>query len=208
MIPKPKPTTSYSKDTQAMLDKMMSASGLPKTEQRRLRAACAAGPSAPLPAARRRPAGAGARPHQYEDLLKGVPINPRMNLPGAHRRTQAMILAEHGGSLERDQYGGGPPPADRAAQVLQLQQQMEFGRVLPEGPSAAGPSRGAPKPKPRAERPEDALRSSIIAEIDERRQFIETMRAAGKTEHEEAIQGQIAERLNDLKRLEALESND
>ena len=37
MIPKPQPATKYSKDTSALLDKMMSASGLPKAEQRRLR---------------------------------------------------------------------------------------------------------------------------------------------------------------------------
>ena len=116
-----------------------------------------------------------------------------------------MILAEHGGSMERDQYGGGRPVVDRKVVVQQHQQRMEFGRVLPEPPPPAEP-RGMPKP--RAERPEDALRSSILAEIDERRQFVETMRAAGRTEHEAAIKGQIAERLNDLKRLDALDSGE
>jgi hypothetical protein len=202
LVPKPKPTTSYSKDTQKMLDKMMNASGLPQAEQRRLRAACAAGPSAPL-AARRRPAGAAQA--KYEDLLQGVPINPAMNLPGAHRKTRAAILADNGGSLEREQYGGGRPVEDRAAQVERLQQQMTYGRVLgkPDGAVAA------PKPQPKpVKRPEDDLRASIVSEIDERLQFVSAMRAAGKTEHEDAVLAQIAERKHDLQRLDELARSD
>lgn len=203
MMPRAKPVTAYSNDTQKLLDSMMTQSGLPQAEQRRLRAACQAGPSARLPPARRRPAAAAtAKPAEYEDLLKGVPINPAMQLPGTHRRTQAMIVAENGGSLERPQFRGGPRPVDRAKQTLALQQRMEFGRVLPE-PSSQSPATAQPMP-PRAARPEQELRNKIVAEIDERQDFLHAMHSAGRSEHDGAIKAQIAERLHDLERLDKL----
>ena len=49
------------------------------------------------------------------------------------------------------------------------------------------------------------MREAIVREIDERREFLENMRAAGKgKEHEAAILGQISERMADLKVLENL----
>ena len=85
---------------------------------------------------------------------------------------------------------------------------MEFGRVLPEpGSSDAPPPKSTPAPK--ASTAEDELRHSIMAEVEERQQFIAAMRQMGKgAEHEEAIQGQIAERLRDLRRIDALASAD
>ena len=208
MMPKPPKITSYSKDTQTLLDSMMSQSGLPQAEQRRLRQACAAGPSARLAPPRRRPAGAAsAAPRPYEDLLQGVPINPAMNLPGSHRRTQAQIVAEHGGSMDRPQSRGGPRPVDRAKQTLALQQQMEFGRVLPE-PGGKGAAAAAPPRLPPQRRPEAELRDKVVAEIDERSQFLHAMHAAGRTEHDEAIKAQIAERLHDLERIDKLASDE
>lgn len=154
LVPPQKKVTSYSQDTQKMLDKMMKKTGLPQAEQRRLRAACAAGPAAQL-AARRRPAcAATAKPRPYEDLLKGVPINPAMALPGSHRKTRAMIVAENGGSMERDQYGGGRPVEDRAIKVERLQQQMTYGKVLAKPDAVARAKPSAPRPTPTA-RPED-----------------------------------------------------
>ena len=140
----------------------------------------------------------------YEDLLKGVPINPMMQLPGAHRRSQAQIVADNGGSMERPQFRGARPGQDRTKLVTQLQQQMEYGHALPEPPADGANSTAPPPPPPPKRSAEAALRDSIVAEIDERREFLEVMRHAGKTEHESAVQGQIAERLNDLKRLDAL----
>lgn len=209
MMPRPQPVKAYSKDTKNMLDKMMKDVGLPQAEQRRLRQAVAAGPSAPIARRRPGPASANAAPqHRYEDLLQGVPINPMMRLPGAHRKSQAAILREHGGTMERDQFRGGLPAKDRTVMVTALQQQMEFGRTLP-GPSADPKPRPAPSRSMVPKSSEDGLRDSIVTEIDERREFLETMRAAGRSgEHESAIKGQIAERLNDLKRLDALMSDE
>ena len=208
MFPRPQPATAYSKETKKMLDSMMSASGLPLAEQRRMRAACAAGPSASLGVRRNRQAAALASSnHQYEDLLRGVPINPRMALPGTHRRTQAQIIAENGGSMDREQFRGGAPTRDRTVQKTQLQQRMEFGRVLPEVSSSDAPAK--PTSAPKTYSAEDELRHSIMAEVEERQQFIATMRQMGKgAEHEEAIQGQIAERLRDLRRIDALAKAD
>ena len=86
---------------------------------------------------------------------------------------------------------------------------MEFGEVLPEPKSSSNIALPpAPKPRAASKSSEAALRDSIVAEIDERREFLEVMQAAGKTEHEQAVRGQIAERLNDLKRLEKLMSDE
>ena len=200
------PVTKYSKDTQELLDRMMKTSNLPLYEQRRLRAAAAAGPQAPMPPPRRRPAATHTAQVQrpYEDLLKGVPINPAMNLPGSHRKTREQILHEHGGTMERAQFRGAAPAPNRDQQKLALQQKFEFGYELPPLPAEAATV--APKaPPPRARKEEDVLRDEILSEIAERRKFLEAMHTAGKgAEHEEAIKGQIAERLRDLKTLDAL----
>ena len=217
MIPKPKPVTKYSKDTQTLLDSMMSASGLPAREQQRLRDACKAGPSAPLrpPPGRKSVAQVSRRPGPHEDLLRGVPINPRLaaQVPGARLKTKEAIIRENGGSLDRPQYGGGPKPADRSTLVLEHQQRMEFGRVLPK-PAAegqlnstgrrllGGTSSSSQQPQPSSE--EEQMRASIVQEIEERRQFLDAMGSMGHTEHKVQIHEQIAERLRDLKQLDEL----
>ena len=207
-MPKPQPVKKYSADTQKLLDKMMNQSGLPQAEQRRLRQACASGPSAPVARRRPGPASANAMPRQgYEDLLQGVPINPNMRLPGTRLKTKDMILREHGGSMERDQYGGGRPVQDRSVTITALQQRMEFGYEL-AGPSANPAPRPAPTRSMAPKTSEDSLRDSIMTEIEERQTFLSTMRAAGKTEHEAAIRTQIEERMQDLRRLDALTSED
>ena len=193
-----------------MLDSMMSSAGLPLAEQRRLRAACAAGPSAPI--ARRGGAAAARRgpPQQqpYEDLLRGVPINPTLarQIPGAKLRSKEAIVAANGGTMERPQFGGAAPQ-NRGLSKEALQQKIEFGYVLPELPSESNSSRHvALPPKPKSE--EDILRNQIVEEIDERREFLQSMRAAGRgKEHEDAILSQISERVADLKKLEELSAN-
>jgi hypothetical protein len=217
MIPKPRAVTKYSSDTKSMLDSMMSQSGLPLAEQRRLRAAVNAGPSAQIaprrgaqPAARRGPQPKGP----YEDLLKGVAINPNLarQIPGAKLRTKEEIIMRNGGSLERPQYGGGRPNLNRGLTKEELQQKLEFGYVLGEQPTTSGggtrhlqPAAAASAPPRRQESEEEALRSAIVEEIDERREFLDNMRALGKgKEHEARILGEISSRLADLKTLEKL----
>jgi len=197
------PPARYSSDTKDMLDKMMSASGLPLSEQRKLRNACAAGPSAQLPPGRR-PLPVGRKP-KYEDPLRGVAINPSIarSLPGASRRSQQDILAMNGGSLERDQFRGGAPVKDREAHKEALQQTMAFGREL--GPPTKARDPPPPLPKAKASQ-EQELRAAIADEIAERQQFLDSMRGAGRGgEHEATIEAQISERLADLATLDRLE---
>lgn len=80
---------------------------------------------------------------------------------------------------------------------------MEFGHTLPSIPVASGSSI-PPQPPPPRQCAEDSLRSAIVGEIEERRQFLDAMGAAGKFEHEAAVKAQIAERMNDLARLDKL----
>ena len=199
----------YSKDTKQLLDSMMSASNLSLAEQRKLRAACAAGPSAQLQPARR-PLPVGRMP-KYEDKLKGVPINPRIaqHLPGAVRRSQADILAANGGSMEREQFRGGPQIADRDEQKQRLQNRMTYGtaELPPSSVPRAARSCGM-EASNSTKSAEAALRDEIVGEIAERQEFLDQMRAAGcGAEHEQTITGQIAERMDDLRRLEKLELN-
>ena len=117
----------------------------------------------------------------------------------------------NGGSLERPQYGGGRPNLNRGLTKEQLQQKLEFGYVLGEQPTSGGvmrnsqPAAAATAPPRRQESEEEALRSAIVTEIDERREFLDNMRALGKgKEHQEQILGEISSRLADLKTLEKL----
>lgn len=195
----------YSKDTLATLDAMMKTSNLPLYEQRRLRAAAQAGPAAPMPPPRRRPQQQAQQRGPYEDLLKGVPINPRMQLPGAHRKSQQQIIRENGGTMERAQFRGGPPASNREEQKLRFQQKLQYGYELPPLPSdaVAPPQQQHEYAPPRPRREEDVLREKVVMEIAERQSFLDTMRAAGKgAEHEDAIKAQIAERMRDLKTLD------
>ncbi len=73
---------------------------------------------------------------------------------------------------------------------------------------------GAPQPQPTraqsadpgpAESEESRMHRAIVEEIRERRAFLEEMTALGRAaEHEAAIRAQIAERMNDLRKLQRL----
>lgn len=90
---------------------------------------------------------------------------------------------------------------------------MEFGKHAPPHASALSSSgRRAPPPQqppqPKAQSEEAALHEAIGAEIEERRAFLEDMRACGRgKEHEGPITAQIAERVEELKTLERLMKN-
>ena len=204
-IPPPPKIHSYSKDTKAMLDSMMSASGMSQTDQRRLRAACAARPSAQLAPARK-PLPVGRKP-KFVDPLKGVPINPLVarQLPGGGGRVkQADILKAHGGSLDREQYKGGLPGTSSAVKKEELQNLMTYGVKQLPPPSHKRSDAPLAAAAPPAER---ALRAQIADEIAERQEFLQSMRAMGRAgDHEAKITGEIAERLRDLKDLDRLEA--
>ena len=215
MLPRPKPVKSYSGDTKSLLDSMMRQSNLPLSEQRHLRAAVDRGPSAQL-AVRRRPLPVGRQP-TYADPLRGVPINPALaqRIPGASRRSHADILAANGGSLEREQFRGGPPGTNREAAKEALQLSMQFKGQPPaqqprrEGTNGVARGQTGREPSQVHARSEEAkLRDAIMDEIEERQKFLETMRAMGNSEHEQAVTNQITERLADLKQLDKLEAKE
>merc|ERR1719409_332617 len=108
-------------------------------------------------------------------------------IPGARLRTKEEIIARHGGSLERPQYAGGRPQLNRGLTKEALQEKLAFGHVLSEQqPTARGGSGGASKRGAAAgANEEDSMREAILQEIDERKEFLETMRRVGKgKEHE------------------------
>ena len=88
---------------------------------------------------------------------------------------------------------------------------MAFGKTelsRASGGGAAGRSSGAAGSSASASAAmseEARLHAAISTEIDERRDFLQSMRAAGKgKEHEANIGGQIAERMEELAKLERL----
>lgn len=191
--PKPKPKN----ETKELLDKMMDACNLPDAEKRRLRAlgngqrVAARGSAAP------------SRPRQYEDMLRGVALNPNI-VTTRYTRTRAEVVASLGpGGYDRPQFGGAPRPRDNEAEKASLQMHMQFGKDAAGRSLAPAPPVAAP-PAPRVSE-EAALHQAISSEIDERRAFLDSMRAAGRAkEHEAVISAQIAERVQELKTVERL----
>ena len=190
-----------------MLDSMMSSSGLPLAEQRRLRAAVDAGPSAQI-VPRKKPLPVGRHP-KFQDPLRGVPINPHIarRFPGGGgRMAQSDILRAHGGSLEREQFRGSLPATSSEVKREELANLMTYGTKQLPTVSHGRESVRTSSTSPRAIASSDAaLRDAIVDEIADRQTFLETMRQHGKgAEHESRINGEIAERLQDLKRVDQL----
>lgn len=197
--PKPRAKPGKPTDTTELLDKMMDACKLPDAERRRLRAL---GNGQRV---QRRPNAQQQAPRQYEDMLRGVALNPGI-VTTRYTRTQAAITASLGPQgYDRPQFAGGPPARDNEAEKTALQMRMQYGKnagLLGHASSAQLPP--PPPPPPRVSE-EAALHASISREIDERRNFISTMRAAGRgKEHEASIAAQIAERVDELKTVERL----
>ncbi len=196
-------------DTKKLLDDMMAASGLPDAERRRMRAAAegkAVERRRPPPNVLAARAGGGSAATQpYVDGLRGVPLNPRL-CPTIGVRTQAGVLASVGGSMERPQFRGARPGVNRDDEKMRLQNVMTYGRAELGQPEAGGGAGEQPAPPPARESSEEArLHAAISREIEERSDFLNSMRLAGRAqEHEGPIAAQIAERVEELRRLEAM----
>lgn len=191
-----------------MLDQMMASSGLPEREKRRLRAVTDGKPMPPRKGATNKSVPPSQLP--YDNPLRGVPLNPRL-CPTPTIRSKAGVLESVGGSMERPQFRGARPGQDREAEKDRLANTMTYGQAqLPAaaaGPSASARLRAnkssAPVPVDLSE--EARLHKAICGEIDERREFLQSMRAAGRAaEHEAAIGAQIEERLGELAQLERM----
>lgn len=133
------------------------------------------------------------------------------------KKTAAAIHAEHP-PMERDLFVGAAPGRDNEREKDRLARRHEFAHLSKEehareeaqrdALSRSAPARRAVKaaqpaaPAPSKEAMEDALTDSILAEIEERKAFLEEARAAGRAgQYEAEIKAQIADRVVQLRRL-------
>lgn len=105
-----------------------------------------------------------------------------------------------GGGGEREAYQGqGQQGADRDAQKEHLQAHMQFNGEIPEVLRPAEDKKW---------RSEDEFQT-VVSGIDERKQFLEEMRAAGKgAEYEAVINGQIGESIRELEKIDLKRSQE
>mmetsp|Transcript_4547 Transcript_4547/g.12434 ORF Transcript_4547/g.12434 Transcript_4547/m.12434 type:complete len:240 (+) Transcript_4547:126-845(+) len=106
---------------------------------------------------------------------------------------------------EREQFIGGRPAPDRAIEKDRLAQLMELGakgvKDLERQKAAQEAARLAAAQR-RPVDPKEALIDELVSEIQERREFLEAMRAAGRAkEYEQTIRAEIQARMTRLKSL-------
>jgi len=196
--------------TNALLDKMMADAKIPAAQQRHLRAVAEGKrpPHVPVaPAAARAARGGPSRP--YEDRYAGIALNPSLVPRGIKLREE--IVAETRGyqrDMYRATYDGRPNTTDQKAML----QDSYFGPAADRGAAPAG--RGAravsrsahtAPPPPRAKSEAARLHEAIAEEIIERQEFLEEMRVAGRAQEIEGkLRREIAERMQELRRVEEL----
>mmetsp|Transcript_2689 Transcript_2689/g.7614 ORF Transcript_2689/g.7614 Transcript_2689/m.7614 type:complete len:131 (+) Transcript_2689:609-1001(+) len=114
----------------------------------------------------------------------------------------------------REQYQSRPPALDREKEKDRLARRFELGREAAEiveakeleinarvrlGEPAKAPT---PQTKQSQEPPKEQLIDQILAEIDERRMFLENMRSRGQGQRYEAqIKAEIAGRMAELRQM-------
>eukprot|EP00297_Palpitomonas_bilix_P025911 CAMPEP_0113879828 /NCGR_PEP_ID=MMETSP0780_2-20120614/7448_1 /TAXON_ID=652834 /ORGANISM="Palpitomonas bilix" /LENGTH=202 /DNA_ID=CAMNT_0000866439 /DNA_START=195 /DNA_END=803 /DNA_ORIENTATION=- /assembly_acc=CAM_ASM_000599 len=143
-----------------------------------------------------------------EDPLERVPKYGRVDF--IQKKKGANAIEAEGGGLfaEREKYRptfkpgqlkGGEDEKDRLAKL------NEFNGKLPKIAAVAPPS---PPPAPLSkEEQRQQLMSAIVEEIQEREEFLDAMRGK-KNEYEGAVKAEIAERLRELQKLEAMSFDD
>ncbi|KAF5842779.1 hypothetical protein DUNSADRAFT_5151 [Dunaliella salina] len=106
---------------------------------------------------------------------------------------------------EREQFVGVRPAPDRALEKDRLAQLMELGAKgvkEVESQKAAQEAARLAAARRKPVDPKEALIDELILEIQERREFLEAMRAAGRAkEYEQAIRAEIQARMTRLKSL-------
>lgn len=203
----------YSKGTVDLLAKMMGESKLTVHQQKVLRDSMNAGralpASGPPPSLYRREKAPALRPSSgpWEDPYRGVAINPNMT-HGMGRVPQSRIVTATNG-YAREAFVGGARIVDREKQKEDLADLFAYGANAPDRSSApvthdarAAARAAASNQAPRSE--VERLHEKVSTEIEERQAFIAEMRALGQTKHEATIRGEIAQRMQELKRLEQL----
>lgn len=198
---------AYSKGTQELLEKMMADSKLTTHQQKELRRRMSTGDALPAtgprPTAYRRERSVESLAPQgpWQDPYRGVPINP-MITRGMGRKPQQQIVTDSNG-YARDSYAGGRPGVDREELKAKLQNKLQFGdEPMPPPRSATRPLADLAPKDARSEL--ERMRDEIVEEVEERHAFIREMRALGHARHEQTVKGEIAERMRELKRVEAL----
>eukprot|EP00899_Mesostigma_viride_P000990 jgi/Mesvir1/10892/Mv11171-RA.1 len=203
-----KQTGALSKETTSLLEGMLSTSNLSRLAQQQiLDNAKRTGFLPSIPAAQKpqRSASAEAASRQRmarERLLAQNTVNLR-----ATTATFSGIRLEHqiksSPDFEREQYRGGPGGRNNEAEKERLAQVMERkGKTAAELEAMLGkPAR--PKAKGPVSLPtKDERIDELLQEVEERREFLEEMIAAGRGHlYEAKIKSEISLRLAELKRL-------
>jgi len=159
---------------------------------------------------------------------RGINV-PRVGLGPRYERPPAVLFVPHRRTGEEireanDNFEPGPLPAYVPTQSSEerkddLAMRNQFSGKTPQEiislklaaaqKELADARRGGGGGRAAQEATPGELRNQIADEVAERQEFLDTMVAAGKgAEYEAEINGQIAERLADLRRLDALEKND
>jgi len=216
------PRGGLSKETQSLLDGIIGNKNLSKRAAADIREAAARGDSSWVQTlnsgvARQKPTNHLDRAHKPKVVAPRVgnacrhapPSLPTGTFSG--KRTQPHIQAS--GPAEREQYQTRPPAPDREKEKDMLARRFEMGREAAMKLEAAElelqararrgealqPSQPA---KTREESAREQLIDQILDEVEERRAFLEEMRAAGRSApYEGQIKGEIAERLAQLRRM-------
>ena len=174
-------------------------------------------PLAEFEAKRRSQAAALIKPKYAAPKLKKVqrePAVPRVPLYGGKKTTDTIDRER---SRDAPLYKAPSVPLavlqQREVQKLKLQEAMEGAgkksavlKPLPGRSGSAG-SRDRAAAAPQRD-PNQVLYDAIIDEIEERHTFLDSMRARGDNSHDATIKAEIAQRLRELKQLEALIAED
>lgn len=200
---------AYSKSTQDLLQAMMGESKLTGHQQRALQAAMASGRALPAtgppPSLYRRekalPQKRDGGP--WQDPYRGVAVNPSMTR-GMGRKSQAHIVSDSRG-YARDAFAGGGELVDREQQKEDFVNRIALGAHAPKRGAAPAPAVEAAAAASAPLRSEvELLHEKVSAEIEERHAFVREMRALGQTRHEAAVATEVAQRVQELRRLEQL----
>lgn len=191
------------KGTAALLDQMMASANLPAAQQRHLRAVAAGTRPPPVPVA---PSGARAanlgQHRPYEDRYAGIALNP--NIASRCIKLREQILADTNG-YARDQFRATfDGRKERSGEKAALQDAY-LGNIQVRESASARSSTAKRPANGRASSEAAKIHEAISDEIAERQLFLADMRAAGRgPAHEAQMRSEIAERMQELQRVEQL----
>mmetsp|Transcript_27581 Transcript_27581/g.81667 ORF Transcript_27581/g.81667 Transcript_27581/m.81667 type:complete len:251 (-) Transcript_27581:40-792(-) len=208
---------ALSKQTQALLDDVMSKRGLSLRAMQDVSESIKSGSGSWADTLNRTTASfheagskslsrtAGVRVPKFSGRGGGGPP-PAPQLPGSFSGKRMLPGILRAAPPERDQFRGCAPGPSRDAEKDRLSEVMEHGRKGVADRQAsmqeAAAARRAAAARAAAADPQEDLVNQLVDEIQERREFLEDMQAAGRgAEYDAKIRGEIAQRMRDLERL-------